>query len=272
MININIDLSEFADLLKLEDGLQKAGQEAARDLAAMIHGKASELAGERLNSRRQAFQQGLSYKKVDENTWLVSLDASVRWIDDGQSEHSMLEALLASPKAKRAKDGSKYVVVPFDRSPGQGKTQVTPPETDLINVIKGEMKKRGIPFGKVETDQAGQAKVGKLHAFDIMHAPTKTKDEPGQGAGPVGDVRQGPTGIPLLQGVSVYQHQAGGRTRRTIVTYRIASSKHASQGRWDHPGLPAAHIMEDAAAWAVETFEKEMVPAILAKVSLDISK
>lgn len=273
MITVNIDLSEFAELANLGDGIEKAAGEAARDIAAMVHGKAAELAGERLHTRRQMFVDQLSYSRVSDDTWVVTLKADARWIDDGMPEHSLLDQLLASPKAKRAKDGSKYVVVPFDRSPGQGKTSATKPEQDLIKTIQREMKTRGIPFGKIETDQAGQAKLGKLHSFDIMHMPTKTAEAPGQGKGPVGDVRQGPTGIPLLQGVQVYQTKdVKGRPKRSIVTYRIASSKHAGQGRWDHPGLPGANIMEDAAQWAIETFEKEMVPAILSKVSIDLSK
>lgn len=273
MLFVNVDLSEIAELLNLKDGLKAATDGAARDLAAMTHAKAVELAGERLHSRRQMFVDALKYHQVSDDMWVVSLDAKMRWIDDGQTQHNMLDALLASPKAKRAKDGSRFVVVPFDHSPGQGKTQTTPAEQDLINVVKAEMKRRGIPFGKIETDASGQAKTGKLHAFDIKSLPIKTSDGPGMGKGAVGDVRQGPTGTPFLQGVNVYQGKAkDGKTKRSVLTFRIASSKHKGQDRWDHPGVPPANILEDAMKWAAEAFEKEMAPGILNKVLMDLSK
>jgi hypothetical protein len=273
LFSINVDLSEIAELLDLKQGLKSASDAAARDLAAMTHAKATELAGERLHSRREMFVEALKYHQVEDGVWLVSLEARARWIDDGQPEHSQLDALLASPKAKRAKDGSKYLVIPFDHSPGQGKTTTTAVEQDLINVIKSEMKRRGIPFGKIETDASGAAKIGKLHSFDITNLPIKNADGPGMGHGPKGDVRQGPTGTPFLQGVSVYQGAGkSGKVKRSIMTFRIASSKHKGQGRWDHPGNAGTNILDDAAKWAAETFEKEMAPGILAKVLIDLAK
>jgi hypothetical protein len=270
---VNVDLSEVGELLNLGKALKSATDEAARDLAAMTHAKAAELAGERLHSRRKMFVDALKYYQIQEDLWVVSLDAKARWIDDGQSQHSMLDALLASPKAKRAKDGSKYLVVPFDHSPGQGKTQVTPADQDLINVIKGELKRRGVPFGKVETDSAGQAKIGRLHSFDIGSKPLKTDEGPGMGKGPVGSVRQGPTGTPFLQGVNVYQGKGkDGKVKRAIMTFRVASSKHKSQQRWEHPGNAGVNIMDDAAKWAVDTFEKDIAPGVLSKVLIDVSK
>lgn len=273
MLFVNVDLSDVAELLNLKDSLKSASDGAAKDLAAMTHAKAVELAGARLHSRRQMFVDALKYHQVEENLWVVSLDAKMRWIDDGQSQHNMLAALLASPKAKHAKDGSKYIVIPFDHSPGQGKTQTTGAEQDLINVVKAEMKRRGIPFGKIETDAAGGARIGKLHSFDIKNAPTKSVEGPGMGKGPIGGVRQGPTGIPFLQGVNVYQSKdEKGKVRRGIMTFRIASSKHEGQQRWDHPGNPGVNILDDATKWAVETFEKDIAPGLLGKILVDLSK
>jgi hypothetical protein len=268
---VNVDLSDIADLLDIEGGLKSATKDAARDLAAMVQAKATELAATKLHARRDMFVKGLSLKQVNEETWLVSLDAKIRWIDDGQSSHNMLDKLLASSKAKRAKDGSKYVVVPFDHSPGRGPSTTTSPQQDLISTIKSELKKRGIPFGKIETDAAGQALTGRLHSFDIMTAPTKSSHGPGQGKGPLGASRQGPTGIPFLQGVTVYQNKGkDGKVRRQVMTFRIASSKHQGQGRWEHPGNHAVNIMEDAAKWALETWEKEVAPALIDKVILEM--
>lgn len=239
----------------------------------MVRAKIIELAGERLHSRRQMFVDAVKMHQMSDDVWVVSLDAKMRWIDDGVSEHSMLDALLASPKAKRAKDGSKYIVIPMSHSPGQGKTSTTPADQDLINVIKGELKQRGIPFGKIEVDGAGQAKIGKLHAFDIKNAPVNTSGGPGTGKGPIGSVRQGPTGTPFLQGLNIYQSKdAKGKVKRAIMTFRVASSKHEGQQRWDHPGNPGVSILDDAAQWALETFQKDIAPELLGKILVDLSK
>jgi hypothetical protein len=257
--------------MNVDEAIKGATECAARDLAEMTKRKAEELAATKLHTRREMFVKGLKVQAVNEDTWMVSLDAKVRWIDDGMTSHNMLDQLLASPKAKRAADGSKYVVIPFDHSPGKGSTGATPAQQDLITTIKSEMKKRGIPFGKIETDAAGQAKLGRLHSFDIETAPIKSSHGPGQGKGPLGAVKQGPTGIPLLQGVTVYQSKdSKGKVKRHVMTFRVASSKHAGQGRWEHPGNQAVNIMEDAAQWARETWEKEVAPALVDKMMMEI--
>lgn len=272
MIFCNIDVSEVAELLDLDKSLKKMCVDAGRDLAGMIDAKAKELAAAKLHTRRKMFTEGLKVSSIGEDSWLVSLDAKVRWIDDGQSAYDMLEGLLGSKKARTAKDGSKYIIVPFDHSPGKGKTGATPAQQDLISTVKSELKKRGIPFGSIEKDAAGQALQGRLHSFDISTSPIRGASQtgPGHGKGPVGSVKRGPTGIPLLEGVTVYQGKSPtGKTNRSVLTFRIASSKHKDQGRWDHPGNAPINIMEEAAEWAVETWTKEVVPALLDKAVLD---
>jgi hypothetical protein len=183
------------------------------------------------------------------------------------SAHSMLEGLLASPKAKTSKSGDKYIIVPFDHSPGQGPASTTPQQQDLITEIKAEMKRRNIPFGKKEIDANGNAKMGRLHSFDITKAPLKTVDGPGMGHGPIGDVRQGNTGIPFLQGVSVYQGMdQKGKVKRSILTFRVASSKHKDQSLWEHPGVAPEKILDSATEWAMNEFDKEIVPLIMEKI------
>ena len=271
MLFCNIDISELADLMDLGPAIKAASDEAGRDLTEMIKEKAKELAGERLHSRRKMFVEGLSIKQ-DGDVWIVSLSGKVRWIDDGLPEFSMLEALLASPKAKRSKiDGSKYVVVPFDHSPNQA--EVEPVQKDVINVIKGEMKRRGIPFSKIETDASGAAKIGKLHSFDIKNLPTKTADGPGMGKGPIGDVRQGASGTPFLERVNVYQSKdSKGKVKRGIMTFRTASSKQDGQKMWRNPGSRGVNILDDATEWAIKTFSDEIAPGILGKVLIDLGK
>src|SRR6185369_6175367 len=102
---------------------------------------------------------------------------------------------------------------------------------DLTDTIKAEMRRRKIPYGNLEKGADGQPKTGLLHSFDIMKAPNKTGEGPGQGKGPVGKVRQGPTGIPFLQNIRVYQKSVTDKktgkssVSKSIMTFRTVSSK-----------------------------------------------
>lgn len=288
MMGINIDLGDLKDLMDLKGPTEKALQEAARDLAVMTHAKILEMANAKLHSRRQMFIEGLHYGKVTDDVWVVNLAASVRWIDDGQRPHNMLDDLLKSPKAKVSKkDGSKYIVIPFNHGPGKGATNSTQAQQDLVSTLKVEMKARGIPFGKIERGADGSAKMGKLHSFNISDSPVKTAQGPGQGHGPVGEVRQGPNdrqavgggpgggGRPFLHGVSVYQTAdptSKSGVKRSIMTFRIASSKHKAEGtRWNHPGTEPIHIMEDGLKWAMEEWQSKIAPEIVGKILAKIS-
>jgi hypothetical protein len=267
VIGINIDLSDFSDLLNLTDNMKSATAGVSRNMAAMIRGKAIELANQKLHSRRKLYVDALSIKEGEDDVWIVNLAKEAAWIDDGLPARSLLDGLLKSPKAKTSKSGDKYIIVPFDHSPGQGPASTTPQQQDLITEIKAEMKRRNIPFGKKEMDANGNAKMGRLHSFDITKAPLKTVDGPGMGHGPIGDVRQGNTGIPFLQGVSVYQGMdQKGKVKRSILTFRVASSKHKEQGKWEAPAIVGIPILSQATEWAMNEFDKEIVPLIMEKI------
>lgn len=274
MILINVDTSQLESLLSLDGGIKKAADQYAEDLAGMVHAKATELAGQKLHSRRAMYIQGLKApEKVDENTWVIALDAKVRWIDDGQTEYNMIQKMLGvgAKHVKTDKDGNRYMVIPFNHSPGRGPTSTTSAQQDLINTVKSELKKRGIPFGGIEKNAAGAPKLGKLHSFSVMNKPLKTANGPGQGHGPVGQVKQGNTGIPFLQNVQIYQSQnKQGKTKRSILTFRVMSEKHREQGKWEHPGNAPINILDEATDWAVAAWEKDIAPAMLAKVISDL--
>ncbi len=164
---------------------------------------------------------------------------------------------------------SKYLAVPFQHN--KNPTAQTQAQNSLTATIKAEMQKRKIPFGKIEKDDQGKPKQGLLHSFSITDSPIKTHQGSGQGHGPIGSVRQGPTGIPFLKGVKVYQKEVVGKSgkksiQKQIMTFRIVSSKMKGTGRWFHPGVEAKHFMDEALDWAKKEFEKTMKDRISAEI------
>lgn len=253
----------------LKQAAQEAAQKAASQLVAMTRAHMVEEANKKLHTRRQMFVDGLSHAQVDENTWVISLAGKVKWIDEGIEPHNMLPDLLASPKAKTSKDGGKYLIIPFHHGP-KGPTQMTPAQSDLLTTIKSELKRRQIPYSKIEVDANGLPKLGKLHTLNITNAPLKTKEGPGQGHGLIGQVRQGNTGIPFLQGLNVYQRQVGGKVRRELMSFRIASSKHFGSGKWQYPGLEPGGFFDEAETWAAKTWAEDVGPALIADLKSQI--
>lgn len=265
MFRINVDLGDFNALGDISNVIQAAADEVNEELAQMAKAKAIEIANTKLNSRRDKFIEGLDVRKEDGAFCLV-LAEDATWIDDGQQPHSMLDDLLASPKAKIAADGSRYLIVPFEHS-GKGKTNTTPGQMQIVAAVKSEFKKRKIPWSKVERDDEGRPKVGRLHRFDIEHRPLKDLEGVWQGKGAVGEVRQGHKGTPFLQGVSVYQTpKEGGGVNRSVATFRVASSKQQGSGMWEHPGVDPANIFDEVYDWLTKEVENHFNDLIIDRV------
>ena len=281
LFTVNLDLSALADLKLLKPIAESIAKKALQSLAAATYAHLIEQANKKLHTRRQMFIDALSFASDSRGDFVsIVLDESAVWIDEGLNPYNMLEGLLKSDKAKTAKDGSKYLVIPFEH--GGGPTQNTPSQMTLLNSVKNALKSKGIPYKKIERNVDGSAKMGLLHSFDISDQPTKTSDGVGQGQGPIGEVMQGwsadkKSGTPLLAGVRVYQGKAKGKKgediiKRAVMTFRVASSKHASQeGRWDHPGVEAQDLMKEASEWAVREWENKLSKEFLEALQVSLS-
>ena len=140
---------------------------------------------------------------------------------------------------------SRYKSIPFGHD--KSESQVPSALRSLEQTLKTELKKRKIPFKKIEKNADGSPKLGKLHELNI------DSDQ------------KGPTGIPYLQGVNIYQSQSEetGEVSRSIMTFRTVSDKHKALGRWFHPGLDPKHFFEMAFAWSQQVWENEILPEIL---------
>lgn len=257
-VEINADqiLNEVGANLQ---AMAKDIHDGVKALSANTHAHILEQSAQRLHSRQQMFNSGLQYQQLDDHTWVITVPASIRWIEDGMKAGSMLPALLRSPKAKTAKDGSRYIVVPFKHSDSnrhRGPSTASAFAKQLANQVRSEMRRRGIPYQRpVERGPDGKPKLGLLHAFDIMNSPKRPHWT-----------------SPALQGVRVYQHMTKGKrgedvVSRDVMTFRVASSKHAGQ-KWEHPGLQPMNFLEEAQRWALQEWGFSILPEILKKYSV----
>lgn len=286
---LNLDLTE---LVKFQENLQPAAlaamQKAGEALTAETHAHIVEQVQNRLRSTREKYLDHLGFHQVTENSWVVDLMPGAFFIEEGlPANFDMIEALLNdAPKPGTAKpghgtplgmrkgktkiskkDGSRYRMIPFEHS--KAPTRQTPAMKSLTDTIKSELKKQKLPgLGTIESGADGKPKLGFVRELDITKRPLKTGPGPGQGKGPVGQVRQGPTGVPLLQGVRIYQHkikdkQGKESVKKFAMTFRVVSSKHKGQGRWQHPGLEGRRFFDEAFTWALDQWENKVKPQII---------
>lgn len=273
MFKVEVDVSQIAELAnRVPQEIIPALQQGIAGLSAQTHAHIVEQVNNSLHSSRQKYIDALKYSQVNESTYMIVLEREAWWIEDGINPGTeMIDYLLrqANPKSKppkTAKDGSRYRVIPFQHN--KGPTQQTKTQQELKDAIRGELRSRGIPYGTLELGPDGKPKIGKLHSFDIKDRPKKTHEGVGQGWGDIGDVRQGKTGIPFLQGVTIYQSKVTDKqgresVQRQIMTFRIVSSKHKGTGRWVHPGFEAKKFLDEAYEWAMREWNQNILPQIL---------
>ena len=266
-------MSELLDIVGLEDVAKAAGMEAMSNLVFATQTHIQEEVKQKLHSTRQMYLDNLHAEPVDADTWAIILDPPAMWIEEGMPQHEMIDDLLKSDKARTTKKGSKVLSVPFEHK--KGAAESTPAQKDLTDTIKSEMKKRGIQYGGLEKDAGGTPKLGLLHSFDINTGPMKTGMGPGQGAGPIGAPRQGPTGVPFLAGVRVYQKsykdkKGKDHVKKSIVTFRTVSSEMKGTGRWMYPGFTAKHFLDEGAEWAQKEFENNIKDKLIISIARGI--
>lgn len=249
---IVLDFSSLSEEEAMEAAqlqIMNAVKKASNVLSHAVEAKTRELASDGLKSTRQQYLDALSLIEVADGVWVVNLDDSAAWIEDGTPERSGYDFLLNGPKARTSKDGHKWNIIPFEHS--KPASQNSPSAKQIVSTLKAELKKKGIPFKGIEMmdtvkyDEHGAPHVsksipmtGKLHSFDL---PSK---KPGKGK------------FPALSGVNIYQSVSKtGVARRDIFTFRVISDKTRGDGRWQYKEQPAKDFMEKALEEIMQDFD-----------------
>lgn len=185
-----------------------------------------------------------SYRK-----WDIQVAEGASFVCNGILIHNsgdMREDLLKN-NAKVSKDGTRYKVIPFEHS--KNPSQQTSRAREISQMVKKELKARNIPYKKIERDEKGSPRLGKLHSFSVPGSP---KPSPKAKFG-------------ALSGINIYQRMEKGRAVRDIMTFRTITSK--KDDRWMHPGLQAEKILDQTFDKIQQIFDLEILPEVLRKYS-----
>jgi hypothetical protein len=247
-LKIEIDAEEIAAQFgDLKYEVSQALNEAVRMASVMAYGIANEMAAEKLKSRLKPYQEALAYEEISPGMWVVSLDESAFWIEDGIEPHDQREKLLRTGY-KVSKDGTKYRSIPFEHS--KNPSQQTDKARQITQMVKKELRARDIPFKKIERDASGSPRIGKIHSFSVKDSP---KPSPKAKFG-------------ALMGVNVYQRMEGKKAVRDIMTFRTITSK--VDDRWMHPGLKPEKILDLTFDKIQQVFDNEILPEVMRKYSV----
>ena len=265
-LKVNIDISSLSQYL------EKFALEVAKDVGKSIgvlakgtQNHIKEEAQNKLHSFREKYLESLSpAEQVDEYLWVITLNDKASWIEEGMPEpYDMKPGLLKGGKEAKDKDGNtfRYRVVPMNqaKTPTQMSPNTAGYETMMVNKVKSELKKKGIPYKKLELDKNKSPRHGgfdkdgngiplKLHSLDI------DSWTPGKG------------NTPQLHGINIYQtKQKDGSVKRSITTFRTVTSKDNQKDKWIHPSVEAKNFFLEAKTWCEKEWETKIMPALMEK-------
>jgi hypothetical protein len=256
------DLTDLASKVSSDiDRLKARADEESKTIAAQVRAFIIGKALNELNSFQQQAYLGKDHENVKmsrlgDGIYLIELDNKALEIENGSPKKFMRWLIDKNPKAKTAKDGSRYAHIPFSQN-GPGKkgatSKVNDPRAAFFDIVNKTLKDQNIDLKKIETNSDGTPKLGVLHKVDMSSFIAGDKNRSNfsmprsqEMAAKIG--LQPHTGIHKLQGLVVTQRMGkDGKVVKEAMTFRTISTKHEAEGRWYYPeqkplnAFPAAY-------------------------------
>jgi hypothetical protein len=278
--NFRVNIEQVAQKLgQTADVVQNKVADVVEKLVASTHAFVVQKAQSELGDFKRTILPGppdvdgmpknVKWMKVAERIWVVEIMPEAAWIEEGRPQTSMAteEWLLKPGKAKTAKDGSKYRAIPFTHSQFVGKdkpvtatSEVSKPA--LAAIAKRAIKDAGINLKKIERYENGDPKLGVLHKLpaEIFDYHRGVPGFSSKARSPEDAAKSGlppHQGIPYLSGLAVTQRiNAKGKVTREAVTWRMVSSKHKLEGRWEYPAVQPFGALPAAVKYAEQEWAK----------------
>ena len=274
--HLKVDSQEVAQTLGVEvERVQDLLKQEVRTLAIRTHAFIVDKARKELKGffyeyylgRRSGsgnLGENLKLHHISDTLHIIELDPKAAWIEDGRPETFIGDWLLNSPKAKTAKDGSKYISIPMKLAhlagPGKKTASVPALETMAKEAVKRSRPK--IAMKKIQYDAGGRPLEGTIRKLDIP--------EPGRGvegfySRPRSKEMAALTGLPAHEGIfygkgAALRQRVVGKSQKTgkakvsrdVGTFRTLSSKHKAEGRWMYPEVKKFGGFDAAYKWANE--------------------
>ncbi len=237
-------------------GLSELDESASTALMIAIEGVARgareewvRLAQNRLKSGRETYINGLrqagSFLEKDQaggiKTFEISLVGKMpNNFEFGMPSFDMKEVRpgwLFSPKAKMTKDGRRYRVIPFRHSSTSGARLAysgKAKEANLQNELRRVIKKYAM-------DQMVKGPTGRPMEGAVRRVPTLAK------RGKIASIFASASTHPL-SGLTRIQKNYPGGSQGMLMTFRTMVE--GAEGKWIHPGIKAANLMNEVEAWA----------------------
>lgn len=223
-------------LATMGEELKAQFEDDIRNLAESAYGMAIAKAQAELSGTRSQYLKDLKLKALGDGSYMIYLEGSSNYIEDGWERFDMKPGMLKSnkkgangePWVKTAKDGHKYASVPFHRSPSTKE----PKGKDIASAIKNMYAQNRVTgktqkINKIFTDEQGYALQGK--------------------------VAVGMSDNPILDGLTKYQKNVTSRngeqkTQSVYVNFRIVSELQGGD-KFIHPGYEGLHAFAEMEEW-----------------------
>lgn len=151
-IKVSLDLGGLTQYLdNFAKQVVKDVQKGLEGLAISTQAHIKKEAQKKLHSFRKKYLEALSPpKKIDSNTWMITLNSEATWIEEGIPEpYDMKIGLLnterkgSTGKIHTTPDGKKYRVVPMNqaKTPSEISPNTAGYEQNMINRVKSELKR-----------------------------------------------------------------------------------------------------------------------------------
>ena len=158
-LDFKVNIDEVADQLRVKrEAIEGRIVHEVKNLAASTHAFVVNFAQKKLADNsfmrdwffgktdpQSGESEKVKFQELGPGMYVVSIDESSRWIEEGRPPKSMAteEWLLKPGKTKTAKDGSKYRVIPMKQMGGAGGKSDNS-YAGFTNILKSALKKQGI--------------------------------------------------------------------------------------------------------------------------------
>lgn len=227
---------------RFRDKLERKAKAAMAAAMAQVVPKAIDLIGRiaegKLHKTASTYKQLLSGAiTASSDNLVISMDGVLKGLEQGYSARDMKPELLASANAKTAKDGSRYVDVPFRHAMTENSRYQGMPAEIKARVQSAVRAERATASSEGRDVRNPLRVTGSLPATNAKHATSIHSDM----------IRT--------------SYSVGKQDRASYETVRRVSSK-SDPSAWRHPGFRGVHAIRDAKNQILklvkEFFDREM--------------